>query len=100
MTDAMKQNINLKIGGLEYPLTIDSELEEGMREAAERINKEMGYLMDHYGNTTKEKVLCMMMLRTEMKLLELQRENAGEASVLKSEVEAINSELEDYLHSR
>ncbi|MCQ2138177.1 MAG: cell division protein ZapA [Bacteroidales bacterium] len=96
----MKQNINLKIGGLEYPLTIDSELEEGMREAAERINKEMGYLMDHYGNTTKEKVLCMMLLRTEMKLLEIQKNDTGEASVLKNEVDAINSELEDYLHSR
>lgn len=100
MTDVMKQNINLKIGGLDYPLNIDPELEEGMREAADRIDRELGYFMDHYKNVTKEKVLCMMLLETEVKLLELQGKNAGEASMLRNDVEAINSELEDYLHSR
>lgn len=96
----MKQNITLKIGGVEYPLSINPELEEGMRAAAERINEEMDYIEDHYGNVSHSDVLSIMLLRAEVKLLELQRDNAGEAGELVRGIEALNAELEDYLHSR
>ena len=100
MIDGMKQNITLKIGGLEYALSINPELEEGMRAAAARINEEMDYLVDHYGNVSQSEVLTIMLLRTEVRLLELKRRNAGEAGDLTREIEALNTQLEEYLLGR
>lgn len=96
----MKQNITLKIGGVEYPMSVNPELEEGMRAAAERINEEYDYIVDHYGNVSQSEVLTMMLLRSEVKLLELQRANAGAAGDVMREIEALNSQLEEYLLGR
>ena len=81
-------------------MSVNPELEEGMRAAAERINEEYDYIVDHYGNVSQSEVLTMMLLRSEVKLLELQRANAGAAGDVMREIEALNSQLEEYLLGR
>ncbi len=81
-------------------MSVNPELEEGMRAAAERINEEYDYIVDHYGNVSQSEVLTMMLLRSEVKLLELQRANAGAAGDVMREIEALNNQLEDYLLGR
>ncbi len=96
----MKQNIKIKIAGDEYQLAVDPDLEEGIRAAADRINENVDYLLDHYGNVSPKQVLGIVLLREEVKLIELQRKNAGEAGEMDRELEALNAELDEYLLSR
>ena len=96
----MKQNIKIKIAGDEYQLAVDPDLEEGIRAAADRINENVNYLMDRYGNVSLKQVLGIVLLREEVKLIELQRRNAGEAGAMERELEALNAELDEYLLSR
>ena len=96
----MKQNIKIKIAGDEYQLTVEPDLEEGIRAAADRINENVDYLLDHYANVSPKQVLGIVLLREEVKLIELQRKNAGEAGEMDRELDALNAELDEYLLSR
>ena len=96
----MKQNIKIKIAGDEYQLTVEPDLEEGIRAAADRINENVDCLLDHYGNVSPKQVLGIVLLREEVKLIELQRKNAGEAGEMDRELDALNAELDEYLLSR
>ena len=84
----------------EYPLAVEPELEEGIRAAADRINEQYAYLIDHYGNVSAKQVLSMLLLMEETKLVGLQKENAGEVSDIIREIESLNAELDEYLLSR
>ena len=91
----MKQNIKIKIAGDEYQLAVDPDLEEGIRAAADRINENVDYLLDHYGNVSPKQVLGIVLLREEVKLIELQKRNdslMGGCIVPKDDAEEANGE--------
>ncbi len=98
MADSYK--INVVIGGRNYPVSVNNtEVEQGMRAAASKINKLMASYEDNYAVNDKQDVLAMCALQFASiievnKILE-KEENDG----IVTEISKLNSKLESYLES-
>lgn len=65
-----KLNIKLLIGDANYPMVIDREQEEVLREAARRINDMLNRYRDTYPGLSKEQYLAMVALHNGVMNLE------------------------------
>ncbi|MGY5352956.1 cell division protein ZapA [Wenyingzhuangia sp. IMCC45533] len=96
MADSYK--INVVIGGRNYPVSVgSSEVEQGMRAAASKINKLMASYEDNYAVNDKQDVLAMCALQfaslIEVNKVLKQEEN----NEIITEISKLNSKLESYL---
>ena len=58
MNDKIK--INLKMAGASYPLTINREDEEMVREAAKQVDIRLNAYREHYLNVSLERIIAML----------------------------------------
>lgn len=95
----MKQNISLKIADRTYSgIEVESEDEQKVRIAAERINKSLMDIIKRYGGIDMQDALSMVLLDEEKKLIELQ--NREEVNKILQRLQSLEKRLEEYMVSR
>lgn len=94
-----KQQISIQIGERSYHLEIEPEMEETIRKAVKNLNGEMQELLRTY-DIRPEEALSMILLREEYNLIQARESNDGNYGRLISELNSIDSKLEEYLRSR
>lgn len=90
-----KFHIKLQIVGRYYPLVIERKDEEKFRKAARLINEKVAQYKQRYRDKDIQDFLSMAALQFVMKEIEL--EEKGDETPLKSAVKDLSDELEDFL---
>ena len=73
MNDKIK--INLQMAGATYPLTINREDEEIVREAAKQVNIRVNAYREHYQNIPSERIIAMVAYQFALETLQLKDRN-------------------------
>ena len=73
MNDKIK--INLQIAESNYPLTINREEEEMVREAAKQANIRLNAYREYYKNLEPEKIIAMVAYQFSLEKLQLMQRN-------------------------
>ena len=76
MNDKIK--INLQMAGATYPLTINREDEEIVREAAKQVNIRVNAYREHYQNIPSERIIAMVAYQFALETLQLKDRNDTE----------------------
>ena len=92
MNDKIK--INLQMAGASYPLTINREDEEMVREAAKQVDIRLNAYREHYQNVTTEKIIAMVAYQFSLERLQLMQRN--DTSPYVEKVKELTELLEDY----
>lgn len=92
-----KLSINVNIGNRVYPLTIDQEEEELIREAAKRVNDNMKQLGNTYEVSDKQDLLAMTALFFSNKALEVNHKIDNISGSVSNRLQEIEVDLEKYL---
>lgn len=95
MNDKIK--INLQIADSNYPLTIDRDDEQMMREAAKQVNIRLNAYREHYPNTPSEKVIAMVAYQFALESLKLSQKNDTKPYTAK--IEELTEMLEEYFRN-
>lgn len=95
MNDKIK--INLLIADSYYPLTINREEEESVREAAKQVNIRLNTYREHYKNLAPEKILAMVAYQFSKENLMLVQRNDTQPYAAKIEelTEVLNEHFKD-----
>ncbi|MEY8707932.1 cell division protein ZapA [Bacteroides faecichinchillae] len=92
MNDKIK--INLQIADSNYPLTINREEEEMVREAAKQVNIRLNAYREYYKNLEPEKIIAMVAYQFSLEKLQLKQRN--DTSPFTEKVQELNELLENY----
>ena len=92
MNDKIK--INLQIADSYYPITIDREEEELMREAAKQVNVRLNAYREHYKTLKPEKLIAMVAYQFAQENLKLRQRNDTEPYTVK--IKELTEMLEEY----
>ena len=76
MNDKIK--INLQMAGASYPLTINREDEEMVREAAKQVDIRLNAYREHYQNVSLERIIAMVAYQFALENLQLKDRNDTE----------------------
>lgn len=93
MNDKIK--INLQIADSNYPLTINRQEEEMVREAAKQVNIRLNAYREYYKNLEPEKIIAMVAYQFSLEKLQLMQRN--DTSPYVEKVKELTELLEDYL---
>ena len=96
MNDKIK--INLHMAGATYPLTINREDEEIVREAAKQVNIRINAYREHYQNISSERIIAMVAYQFALETLQLKDRNDTEPYTAK--IKELTEELESYFKER
>ena len=92
MNDKIK--INLQIAESNYPLTINREEEEMVREAAKQVNIRLNAYREYYKNFELEKIIAMVAYQFSLEKLQLMQRN--DTTPYTEKVKELTELLEDY----
>ena len=92
MNDKIK--INLQIADANYPLQINMEEEELVREAAKQVNKRLNTYRSHYRNLELEKIIAMVAYEFSLENQKLKQRNDTEPYSKK--IDELTDLLEEY----
>ena len=92
MNDKIK--INLQMAGATYPLTINREDEEIVREAAKQVNIRLNKYREVYKNLEPEKIIAMVAYQFSLEKLQLMQRN--DTTPYTEKVKELTELLEDY----
>ena len=92
MNDKIK--INLQIADSNYPLTINREEEEMVREAAKQVNIRLNAYREYYKNLEPEKIIAMVAYQFSLEKLQLMQRN--DTTPYTKKVKELTELLEDY----
>ena len=92
MNDKIK--INLQIADSNYPLTINREEEEMVREAAKQVNIRLNAYREYYKNLEPEKIIAMVAYQFSLEKLQLKQRN--DTSPFTEKVQELNELLGNY----
>ena len=97
----MGQNITIKLVGREFPFEVESsEAEQLMRDAADKLNKEIELLHYNYQGHDDKDAMGIVMFREEIRLMQLEKKGNTENSDTMRRLEELDASLGDYLLSR
>lgn len=96
----MKQRITIKIAQKPFPLEIEPEMEEKIREAATKVNNEIESLSMMYRDVELTDILSVVLLSVEKKLVELESKSNTEINDSLHRIEELDARLGEYLLSR
>ena len=82
MNDKIK--INLQMAGASYPLTINREDEEMVREAAKQVDIRLNAYREHYQNVSLERIIAMVAYQFALENLQLKDRNDTEPYTAKN----------------
>ena len=92
MNDKIK--INLQIADSNYPLTINRQEEEMVREAAKQVNIRLNAYREYYKNLEPEKIIAMVAYQFSLEKLQLMQRN--DTTPYTEKVIELTELLEDY----
>ena len=92
MNDKIK--INLQIADSSYPLTINRQEEEMVREAAKQVNIRLNAYREYYKNLEPEKIIAMVAYQFSLEKLQLMQRN--DTTPYTEKVKELTELLEDY----
>ena len=92
MNDKIK--INLQIADSNYPLTINRQEEEMVREAAKQVNIKLNAYREYYKNLEPEKIIAMVAYQFSLEKLQLMQRN--DTTPYTEKVKELTELLEDY----
>ena len=92
MNDKIK--INLQMAGASYPVTINREDEEMVREAAKQVNIRFNLIQERYQNVAPERVIAMVAYQFVLENLQLKDRNDTEPYTTK--IKELTEVLETY----
>lgn len=92
MNDKIK--INLQIADSNYPLTINREEEQVIREAAKQVNIRLNKYRDAYKSLEPEKIIAMVAYQFSLEKLQLMQRN--DTTPFTEKVKELTELLEDY----
>lgn len=92
-----KQNITIKIAGESYPQSVPPALEFKLRAAVDAINTDIRTTQEDYPDVPLYRILSIVLLNEELKLVEALERNEGEYGKLLSEVKDLDAGLGAYL---
>ena len=95
MNDKIK--INLQIADSYYPLTINRDEEETVREAAKQVNIRLNAHREHYRNVAPEKIIAMVAYQFSLEKLQLLQRNDTQPYTAK--IEELTEMLEEYFRN-
>ena len=95
MNDKIK--INLQIADSNYPLTINREEEEMVREAAKQVNIRLNAYREYYKNLEPEKIIAMVAYQFSLERLQLMQRNDTQPYTAK--IEELTEMLEEYFRN-
>lgn len=91
--------IKINIAGRQYPLTINAEEEEAVRNAGKEINKLIQEFEDRYAVTDKQDAISMVALQMASKLNIVKSQGEGNSTIANEKIleltEFIERELEN-----
>lgn len=94
MNDKIK--INLQLADGYYPMTINRDEEEIVREAAKQVNIRLGKYKEAYGKLSNEKILAMVAYQFSLEKLQWMQRN--DTVPYMEKVKELNDLLENYLN--
>ena len=86
--------INLQIADSNYPLTINRQEEEMVREAAKQVNIRLNAYREYYKNLEPEKIIAMVAYQFSLEKLQLLQRN--DTAPYTEKVKELTELLEDY----
>ena len=92
MNDKIK--INLQRADSNYPLTINRQEEEMVREAAKQVNIRLNAYREYYKNLEPEKIIAMVAYQFSLEKLQLMQRN--DTTPYTEKVKELTELLEDY----
>ena len=92
MNDKIK--INLQIADSNYPLTINRQEEEMVREAAKQVNIRLNAYREYYKNLEPEKIIARVAYQFSLEKLQLMQRN--DTTPYTEKVKELTELLEDY----
>ena len=92
MNDKIK--INLQMAGASYPLTINREDEQMVREAAKQVDLRLNAYRDHYQSVSAERIIAMVAYQFSLENLQQKQRNDTEPYTTK--IKELTKVLEDY----
>ena len=95
MNDKIK--INLQIADSYYPLTINRDEEETVREAAKQVNIRINAYREHYQNISSERIIAMVAYQFALETLQLKDRNDTQPYTAK--IEELTEMLEEYFRN-
>ncbi len=96
MKDKLK--IKVSIADRVYPMTVYPEQEEGLRLAANKINRVIKHFEDNYAVRDKQDVLAMSALQFASKIEQLQLDTTENQSEIEKRLQLLNEKIEDFLN--
>ena len=86
--------VHLQMAGAAYPLTINREDEEIVREAAKQVNIRINAYREHYQNISSERIIAMVAYQFALETLQLKDRNDTEPYTAK--IKELTEVLEAY----
>ena len=90
----VKIKIEMQIADSNYPLTINREEEEMVREAAKQVNIRLNAYREYYKNLEPEKIIAMEAYQFSLEKLQLMQRN--DTTPYTEKVKELTELLEDY----
>ena len=82
-------SIKIKIDNREYPIKVTPEEESKLRLAGKLINKEIEDFKNQFGIEDKQDILSMVLFKTFVERIELEKKRKGELQKLDTELDEI-----------
>ena len=90
-------SIKIKIANRVYPLTVNAEEEEGIRNAAEKINKSIGDFERLYDVKDKQDLLAMAALKVATHNFDLEKKGILDGAGIEEDLIAIEQLFDQHL---
>ncbi len=90
-------SIKIKIANRVYPLTVDSSEEEGIRNAAEKINKSIDDFERLYAVKDKQDLLAMAALKVATRNFDLEKKGILDSAGIEEDLMAVEQLLDQNL---
>ena len=96
----MKEKLKIKVSIADrvYPMTVFPEQEEGLRLAAQKINKIIKHYEDNYAVRDKQDVLAMSALQFASKVEQLQIDEDESQNEIEQRLVDLNDKLVNYIN--
>ena len=90
-------SIKIKIANRVYPLTVDASEEEGIRNAAEKINATIGEFERLYDVKDKQDLLAMAALKVATRNFELEKKGILDGAGIEEDLMAVEQLFDKHL---
>ena len=97
MSDEMLITLEVKPGGRKYPVTINADDEELVREAAKQLREKFNAYNQTFSNADLSEIDIMAMIAIDIATSHLRLEKKNDVLPFTTKIQHLNQKLKDYL---